>query len=97
MRVLWRLVVRLMAHMGNPFSGDYTYLMWRHDLGVLTNHKRAELRVGQVAFNSLYETRPELANAVRATPLDPFHMDERLDEFFAYVEEHWDSDVERRW
>lgn len=82
---------------GDPFKGDYTYLMFRHDLGVLTRHKHASIRHGQLAYNTLHDIKPELALAINGTEHDPFYMDERLDDFFVYVETHWDSEIDRRW
>ena len=46
-------------------------------------------RKGQTAFNALYEERPELANQVRGTDTDPFHIDARLPAFWAWVEQAW--------
>lgn len=46
-------------------------------------------RAGQAAFNALYEVRPELANEVRGTSLDPFHRTESLSAFFAWLQEAW--------
>lgn len=48
-----------------------------------------EWRTGQTAFNVLYDIRPELADAVRATELDPFYQDELLPAFYARIEEDW--------
>lgn len=48
-----------------------------------------DFRRGQAAFNALEEVRPDLANRVRATELDPFHRDERLEAFYNWVRENW--------
>ena len=48
-------------------------------------------RLGQAAFNVLYEMRPDLSEHVRATTLDPFHRrtNEECAEFFNWVEMIW--------
>jgi hypothetical protein len=52
-------------------------------------------RVGQTAFNVLGQMRPDLAEQVRASDIDPFHADlsntghEKVAAFLAYVQEHW--------
>lgn len=45
------------------------------------------LRAGQAAFNVLGLVRPDLAERVRGTELDPFYRDDRLDAFFVWLEE----------
>lgn len=49
------------------------------------------LRWGQVYFNVLVEMAPNLAMLVRrdANRLDPFYDDTKLDEFVAFVQNHW--------
>lgn len=49
-------------------------------------------RRGQLFFNSLYVFRPDIANQLRATVLDPFYADEVIPDFLAKVEELWDRD-----
>jgi hypothetical protein len=45
-----------------------------------------EQRHGQAAFNALYEVAPEVANEIRgSTSCDPFHRDDRMGAFAAYV------------
>ena len=46
-------------------------------------------RSGQAAFNTLHEVRPDLSERVRGTGLDPFYRDERLKEFYDFVEANW--------
>ena len=38
--------------------------------------KHPDWRRGQALFNALHGVHPELANAVRGTPADPFHHDD---------------------
>ena len=45
----------------------------------------------------LSDVKPDLAHALNGTEHDPYYLDERLDDFFAYVDEHWDAEIERRW
>jgi hypothetical protein len=42
-------------------------------------------RLGQTAFNVLYEVAPDLADEIRATELDPFYLDDRLPAFYQWV------------
>lgn len=46
-------------------------------------------RRGQWMFNLLARVRPSLAEKIRSGPLDPFYDDSRVDDFLAYVTEHW--------
>jgi hypothetical protein len=48
-------------------------------------------REGQRAFNVLHLMRPDLSEQIRATPLDPFHRDERLPEFLEWLKENWND------
>jgi hypothetical protein len=41
----------------------------------INQEKYPNWRLGQCFFNSLYEIKPELANILRGTSYDPFHMD----------------------
>ena len=54
---------------------------------------RGVMRFGQMLFNVLHEMRPELANAVRGSELDPFYTqdEEVLSNFLVYVVEEWDE------
>lgn len=42
-------------------------------------------RAGQAVFNRLVFVRPDLAEAIRATPLDPFYRDSILESLFAEI------------
>lgn len=44
-------------------------------------------RIGQLAFNVLYESHPNIADKIRGTVYDPFHRDERLSLFYIRVAE----------
>ncbi len=48
-------------------------------------------RVGQFFFNVLYDNRPDLAETVRGTELDPFHDDTRISGFLQFVESNWET------
>lgn len=56
-----------------------------------------EWRRGQTEFNVLETVRPELANLIRATGIDPFyiaHLDrpdseQKMQEFCDFVEKNW--------
>lgn len=49
----------------------------------------AEVRYGQHWFNVLRAIRPDLAELVRATQLDPFHRETVSDETISFVVERW--------
>jgi hypothetical protein len=75
----------------NPFSGEYTYEMFRHDLAICQRKRPKHIREGQEAFNRLRDVKPDLARALTATDADPFYNDSRLEAFFDHIEEHWDD------
>lgn len=43
-----------------------------------------DLRVGQTMFNLLQEMNPELADAIRGTPFDPFYDDGKIALFLTH-------------
>ena len=45
-------------------------------------------RLGQTAYNVLTWERPRLAELL-PTDLDPFHRDDRLDEFYCWLRVNW--------
>lgn len=51
--------------------------------------KNNSFRVGQIYFNILYECRPDLADLICGTELDPFHKDELLLKFKLWLNESW--------
>lgn len=54
-------------------------------------------RLGQVAFNYLADMRPELAEKIRGSDIDPFYADhlpfghEKIATFLAHVREDWEE------
>jgi hypothetical protein len=50
-----------------------------------------EWRMGQTYFNVLYAIRPDLANRIRGSSLDPFYFDDRIYEFLAWTSRHLDA------
>ena len=48
-----------------------------------------EWRAGQAYFNVLLEGKTKLAERIRGTSLDPFHMDGVIPTFLEYVLENW--------
>jgi hypothetical protein len=60
----------------------------RHD------YKRSPLsqtqRYGQWLFNELYDVKPELANSIRGTMVDPFYHDNRTPEFWCALILKWE-------
>lgn len=50
---------------------------------------RPGLRHGQAAFTVLAEMRPDLADGIATTLRDPFYDDNRLGDFYEWVEQNW--------
>ena len=50
--------------------------------------KAGQLRAGQVAYNTLADLHPDLAEQVHGTDRDPFYIDARLPAFFLFLREH---------
>lgn len=50
---------------------------------------KAEMRYGQAVFNHLYEIRPDIADKLRGTKLDPFHDIVVFDEVWDFIEANW--------
>lgn len=48
-------------------------------------------RSGQALFNALNWERPNLANKIRGTNLDPFHRDERVSAVQEWLQDNWDD------
>lgn len=48
-----------------------------------------DTRYGQHWFNVLYAVRPDLADRLRGSLLDPFHRDSVSDEAVAFVAKAW--------
>jgi hypothetical protein len=68
------------------FAAWIKIAMQRHSFSA-----RANQRTGQSLFNSLYEFRPDLADAIRNSHIDPFYKDENLNNFFRWIVEHWEQ------
>lgn len=46
-------------------------------------------RYGQCMFNILHAMRSDIAEEIRATPLDPFYKEHISQETWEYVQERW--------
>jgi hypothetical protein len=53
------------------------------------NKQDPSMRYGQVYFNLLSASRPDIAEIIRGTMLDPFHKDEVKSETHKVVESKW--------
>ena len=58
--------------------------------------KNKDWRFGQCFFNALYTLYPEVADRIRATDLDPFHIDtgKRFNKCVAAITEGYDDPTE---
>ena len=54
-----------------------------------TKTAHPEWRWGQTLFNVLHDVRPDLANGVRGSDIDPFHRDSVASRFLQEVEDRW--------
>jgi hypothetical protein len=54
-----------------------------------TQQRFPHWRRGQTHFNLLDRVRPGLARQVQATDVDPFHQDQRIPSFLAFVYRNW--------
>lgn len=52
--------------------------------------RHPEWRGGQLIFNHLSIHRPDLAERIRGTDLDPFYDDSKISSCLAWLEENWD-------
>ena len=51
--------------------------------------KGTDWRYGQAYYNTLARHRPDLADKIRKTPLDPFYRDSVDPETDVFVQENW--------
>lgn len=63
----------------------YSWPMW--------NAANTFFRKGQRFLNALQEYRPDLANALTGSTIDPFHVDKNLPAAIQYIIEHWKPKV----
>lgn len=62
---------------------------WEYCCEVQAYKTETNQRFGQAAFNVLVEVRPDISEKIRGSLKDPFYKDERLSEFFQYVQGEW--------
>ena len=58
----------------------------------ITRARVKKERYGQAMFNHLFMVKPELAEKVRGTDMDPFYvetLDSRWERFVAFIEKEW--------
>lgn len=48
-----------------------------------------QLRRGQFLFNELHAVRPDLANSIRATDVDPFYRNDLIDAALCWIITNW--------
>lgn len=70
---------------------DVSYARFLSTIPEVARHY--EWRYGQALFNLLTRVRPSLAEAVRATPIDPFYreQDDIATELWEMLESRWDE------
>lgn len=59
--------------------------------GMLARHKT--WRAGQALFNALELVVPEFANEIRATPLDPFYDNKKIQACLAHFQKKVDTNA----
>jgi hypothetical protein len=72
---------QLDAQPAMPLSGQVVLLAG------LCQKDDGRLRHGQTLFNALYGLRPDLADSVRGSGLDPFYQDAKVEGFLAWLRE----------
>jgi hypothetical protein len=64
-------------------------------MSVLTSKKPGGVRFGQHAYNMLSDVNPELATNIvepgNQPLVDPYHNDDNLPAFWAFVAKNWDA------
>mgnify|MGYP003645749907 CR=1 FL=1 len=58
----------------------------------ITRARVKKERIGQALFNHLYQVKPELAEKVRGTDMDPFYVEyghPNWDRFIVFIEKEW--------
>jgi hypothetical protein len=70
---------------------DFTTWHTRTSVAWVRHYRETEWRKGQTYFNLLYDERPDVADRVRGTAVDPFHQDEKLPVFLDVVCGLWDA------
>jgi hypothetical protein len=53
--------------------------------------KEEYIRLGQHYFNILHECKPDLADEIRGSSIDPFYLDENIESFLLYIGKKFDS------
>ncbi len=79
---------RRIAQMNATNDSDFLY---EHFTKIVneTLPKDSEIRYGQHYFNVLNVVRPDIANEIRGTKLDPFHRDSVSPEVESFVARSW--------
>ena len=61
---------------------------WLTDtLEVISKTNLEPLRAGQYLFNEMYRVYPQVADTIRATTLDMFYVDSKIEDFVVIVDE----------
>lgn len=55
-------------------------------------YENVHYRNGQAMFNALYDIDPDLADKLRASPVDCFHQDRLIPEFIGAIFINWLGD-----
>lgn len=71
-----------------PMKAELSYLDFLAIIDA-TLVKDSDIRYGQHYFNVLYRIKPKIANAIRATDLDPFFKDRVSYETEKFVKSSW--------
>lgn len=58
-------------------------------INIISGERPEHLRLGQYAFNVLWEEHPEIAARIRGTASDPFYEDGRMPQFISAVLMLW--------
>jgi hypothetical protein len=70
-----------------PDKENYEQFAGRVTLSFIT--RPGSWRKGQFLFNELCSVRPDLAERIRASDLDPFFQDWRIEACMEFLRENW--------
>lgn len=88
--------VRIAQSVGDEVTESEAAMTYAEFLTRACNPEDRRQRPGQWAFNVLHSTRPDLSEQIRSGPLDPFYRNDRLPDFFQFVEENWGTAAQTR-
>lgn len=69
--------------------GTMSYAQFTINAIMYFGENRREQRFGQAVFNYLHHVRPDVADKLRASELDPFHSNSVPQPVWTFIHENW--------